>query len=464
MSQPALDQRTSSQPLDFAALVAALPGKVVLPGDASWDVDRLGWLLSVDQQPSAVVLCTDPDDVVTAVRFAATHGCAVAAQPIGHGATVAVNGTILLRTRGLREISVDAPARVARVGAGVKWGELLAVAGEYGLTGLAGSSPDPSVVGFSVSGGLSWFGRAYGLAAHSVLAVELVDAAGQLRRVTAESDPDLFWAIRGGGGDFGIVTAMEFRLHPAGHVYGGRMLWPIQMARPVLTAFRDIAQTAPDELTMWAHLLQFPPIPEVPEPLRGGSFVSVDLAFLGSAEDGEALIRPLRTIPAQWMDTVDTVPLAELGGICAEPIDPMPAIETSGLLRDLDDAAIDALIATAGADSGSPLVIVQVRHLGGALARGTAEQGPSGAIEEPFQLFCLGLPMSPEMAAGIEITMARIRAALDDQLTGRTFFTFLGSDDDPTRAFSATALQRLQQVKRTVDPHGVIRSNRPVLR
>ena len=173
---------------------------------------------------------------------------------------------------------------------------------------------------------------------------------------------------------------------------------------------------------------------------------------------------PLRTIPAMWMDTTGTVPLSELGSICQEPLDPMPAMETAGLLRDFDDAAIDALLNAAGPDSGSPLVVVQVRHLGGALARGSEEQGPSGAVEEPYQLFCLGLPMVPELAPVIEMTFASIRHALRDYLTGRTFFTFLGSDADPTRAFSASALERLQQVKRTVDPNGVLRSNRPVLR
>lgn len=445
-------------------LAVLLPGQAALPGDSGWDEQRLGWVRSVDQRPCAVVTVTEPQDVVKTVRFAIRHGLSVSAQPIGHGATTAVDGTILLRTRGLQEISVDVPGRMARVGAGVKWGELLAVTGEYGLTGLAGSSPEPSVVGFSVCGGLSWFGRAHGLAAHSILAVELVDATGELRRVTPQSDPDLFWALCGGGGDFGIVTAMEIALRPAPHVYGGRLLWPIEMARPVLRAFRDITRTAPDQLTLWAHLLQFPPLPEVAEPRRGGSFVSVDIAFLGSAEDAEQLLMPLRTIPAMWVDTTGTVPLAELGSITAEPLDPMPASEMSGLLRDFDNAAIDELLAAAGHGSGSPLVVVQVRHLGGAFARGTEADGPAGAVVEPYQLFCLGLPMSPEMSAGIELTFAAISNALDDYLTGRTFFTFLGSDDDPRRAFSPAALDRLQQVKRCTDPNGVVRSNRPVLR
>lgn len=444
-------------------LASVLPGQVVDPRHPDWRALSRPWILSVDQQPRAVVTVTDEEDVVAVVRWAARHDMSVSVQPVGHGATRALDGTVLLRTRELREISVDAETRIARVGAGVKWGELLAAVSDLGLTGLAGSSPDPSVVGFTLGGGLSWFSRAFGLAAHSVVAVELVDGHGELRRVTATSDPDVFWAIRGGGGDFGIVTAIEFRLHPAPHVYGGRLLWPIEMARPVLRAFAEVTASAPDELTAWAHLLRFPPLPEIPEPLRGGAFVSVDLTFLGGAEEAERLLAPLRSLPALRFDTLGTVPLAELGGIAAEPVDPMPTMELSGLLRDFDEVTIDRLLEAVGGPE-SPLVVVQVRHLGGALTRATAADGAAGALAEPYQLFCLGVPVSPEVSYAIGQAFAEVRSALSEHLTGRRAFNFLSDDHDPTSAFSTTALERLAAVKSEVDPHGTIRSNRPVSR
>lgn len=443
-------------------LAAALPGQVIRPGDEGWDQARSGFALAVDQRPDAVVHVQDAADVVTAVRFAARHGLTVSAQPVGHGATVAVNGTILLRTRALQEISIDAERRVARVGAGVKWGELLAESGRHGLTGLAGSSGDPTVVGFCLGGGLSWYGRKHGLAAHSVVAVDIVDAHGEQRRVTAESDPDLFWAIRGAGGDFGIVTAIEIALYEAPHVYGGRILWPLEMARPVLRAFRAITETAPDELTLWTHLLQFPPMPQLPEFIRGKSFVSVEAAYLGSAEEAEALLAPLREIPAMYADTMGTVEIAALDTICAEPTDPMPTVEYSELLDSFEPSAIDALVDVAGAGSQSALTIVQVRHLGGAIARGTADQGPSGAVEQPYLLFCLGVPMTPEIAQAVGNTIAAVQDALAAERSGRTFYTFLCADDDPTRAFEPHALARLRSLKQAVDPGRVIRSNRPV--
>jgi FAD/FMN-containing dehydrogenase len=444
-------------------LATLLPGQVADPRHPDWAALSSAWILSVAQRPRAVVTVTDEEDVVATVQWARRHGLTVSAQPVGHGATTALTGTVLVRTRGLTEIAVDPERRVARVGAGVKWGELLAATAPYGLTGLAGSSPDPSVVGFSLGGGLSWYGRAHGLAAHHIVAVELVDADGELRRVTAESDPDLFWALRGGGGDFGIVTAMEIGLHPVPHLYGGRLLWPIEMARPVLTSFRQIAAAAPDELTLWAHLLRFPPFPEVPEPLRGGSFVSVDVTYLGGAEEAEALLAPLRSLPALRVDTLGTVPLDELGGICAEPVDPMPTMELSGFLSDVDDVAIDRLLRIAGG-AESPLLVVQLRHLGGALTRAGEADGPVGAITEQFQLFCLGVPFSPEVAAAVAQTFGAVRTALAEHFSGRRAFNFLADDADPTSALSESALTRLAAIKRAVDPEGRFRSNRPVSR
>lgn len=463
---PSIDAPAGIAPTRVALdeLSALLPGQVTRPDDLGWDEARLGFNLNVDQRPAAVVAIEDEEDVVAAVRWAATRGCTVTAQPVGHGATKATDDAVLLRTRGLRDIVVDPERRVARVGAGAKWGEVLAAVAPYGLTGLAGSSPDPTVVGFSLSGGLSWFGRAYGLAAHSIVAVDLVTASGERVWVTAASNPELFWALRGGGGDFGIAVALEIALHPAPHVYGGRLMWPIEMARPVLRTFAKLTHDAPDELTVWTHLLQFPPVPMVPEPMRGRSFVTIEATYLGSAGHAEQLLAPFRAIPGVWADTMGTVPLPELGAICAEPETPLPAMEHSGLLTDFDEAAVDALVGAVGRDSGSPLVAVQLRHLGGALARGTAEQGPVGAVAERYQLFELGVPMAPELVPAIRAAFARTDEGLAGYLSGRTSFTFLGSDEDPARAFSDDALRRLRQVKCRVDPDGVIRSNRPVLR
>lgn len=457
-TQPVHDDPTSA----LRELETLLPGRVLLPESPGWDRARLGWALGVDQRPAAVVTVQDCDDVVTAVRWATRHGLGVSAQPVGHGATTALSGTVLLRTAALQEVTIDVERRVAHVGAGVKWGTLLAALEPTGLMALAGSSPDPSVVGFTLGGGLSWFSRALGLTAHSVVAYEIVDARGERRRVSPASDPDLFWAMCGGGGDFGIVLAVEIMLDHVGPIVGGRMLWPLEMARPVLRAFRQITADAPDELTLWAHLFRFPPMPELPELIRGRAFVAVDMTFLGSEAEADRLLSRLRQLPAQVIDTVGIVPLSELGGIAAEPVDPMPTQEYSELLHGLDDATLDRLVDVAGAGADVPLTVVQIRHLGGALTRATAEDGPNGAIAEEYSVFCLGVPVAPGLPEAIEAAFGEVRTALGGQRSGRTLFNFLGAESDLGSTFTVAARARLREIKATVDPTGVIRSNRPV--
>ncbi|HEY9377827.1 MAG TPA: FAD-binding oxidoreductase, partial [Jiangellaceae bacterium] len=348
------------------ALRRQLTGRVVSPVDPEWDAARRGWNLSVDQQPSLVVHAADVDDIVTTVRFAREQGTSVAAQPIGHAATRAVDGAILLRTGELRELTVGGETRTARVGPGVQWKLLNQALTGTGLSGLPGSSGDPTVVGYTLGGGMSWFGRKYGMAANRVRAVELVNPEGELMRVTAEDDAELFWAVRGGGGDFGIVTALEINLLPVEHVTGGRLVWPAEGADAMLAAFVELAATAPDELTMWPRLLKLPDQDDVPEPLRGRWTAELDLTYLGTAEQTERAIARLRDLPAPLVDTIGPVPLAELGTITAEPTDATPLVETTAFLTGFDHAATTALVDGVAAADSTPLTVVQVRHLEGA--------------------------------------------------------------------------------------------------
>jgi hypothetical protein len=234
------------------------------------------------------------------------------------------------------------------------------------------------------------------------------------------------------------------------------------MARPVLRAFRAVTENAPDELSTWAHMLRFPPVPFLPEPIRGKNFVSVEFAYLGSSEEAEKYLAPLREIPAVAIDSTGEYPVANLSDICQEPTEPMPTMEWSELLTDLDVATIDRLVDVAGADSQNALTVFQLRHLGGELSRGTAEQGPNAAIDEQYLVFCLGVPMVPELVPGWAGWVAAVRQAVAPQRSGRTFYTFLCAESDPTPAFPAESLARLRQIKQVVDPGRVIRSNRPI--
>jgi FAD/FMN-containing dehydrogenase len=449
--------------LDLDDLRRDVRGTVLAPGDPGWDDARLPWNRLIDQQPAALVVAADAGDVATTMRWAVAHAVPVSAQPNGHGASTSLDGTVVVRTSALDEIWVDADARVARVGAGVKWGDLQTALDGTGLTGLIGSNGDVTVVGYCLGGGLSWFSRAYGPGAGSVRAVEVVDATGAHRWVRGDrpEDADLLWALRGGGGDFALVTAMEVELHPAPQIYGGLLAFPVDAARPVLRAFREVTASAPEELTAWATIMHLPDVPFIPEELRGVSLALVMATYLGDAAEAERLLAPVRAAGPVLRDTLRPLAPGEVGLLAEEPVDPVPAALAGARLHAFDDAAIDTLLAVAGAGSGTPLMQVQVRHVGGALAR---ERVPSaaGAAPEPYLLTGLTMVPVPELVPVVNAALDRLFTTFAPWSTGTAPLTFLDRDDSIERAYGSPTLDRLRAVKAAVDPDGLIRSNRPV--
>jgi FAD/FMN-containing dehydrogenase len=447
---------------DFESLRRAVSGALTTPDDAGFAAARMPWLVNVEQHPAAVLAVADVADVVAAVRWAATNGTPVSVQPTGHAPRAALDGTLLLRTRALQGIQVDEVRRTVAVGAGVKWGELLEVLDGTGLIGLCGSNPDVSVVGLTLGGGVSWFTRLWGFTSDTVVSFDVVTPDGELVRVTASSDPDLFWALRGGGGDFGVVVSAELALFDAPEMYGGQLLWPIEHAPAVLRAFRGLAVSAPRELAVWAHLQHFPPIPDVPEPLRGRSFVRVATVYVGSADAARHLLAPLMTSAPVEMDLLGPVTPAGLAAVAAEPTEPMPGIEASRLLDGLDDTAIDALCATAGDPHTTPLMLVQLRGLGGAFADEPAVPSAVRRVTEPFQLFALGVPMVPELAEAIPHGIAAVEGAVAHLTSGHRMPNFVPVGGSDAGGYDAGRLERLRRIKAERDPRGVIRSNKPV--
>jgi FAD/FMN-containing dehydrogenase len=455
-------QRAGNQTHVLEDLRRRVVGRLYTPADAEWNSARMAWVVNIPQHPMAVLEVHDADDVVAAVRWAVEHGCRVTAQPTGHAGISTLDQTVLLRTRALGGIDIDVQRRTATVGAGVKAGELCDALEGTGMTFLCGSNPDPSVTGMTITGGISWFGRAYGLGADSIVSIELVDGLGRCRRLSATEDPELFWAVRGGGGDFGVITRLEVALHPCAEVYGGRLLWPIEQMDAVLRTFREATESAPEQLTTWFHVYRFPPLPEIPEPIRGKAFAGVAVAFIGSRAEAEPHLAAYRAIPGMAMDLVGEVPLSALGAIADEPTDPIPGMQRSHLLDALDDDAIAALVATVGPDSGSPLTIVQIRHLGGAFAADREGRGSHGKVTEPYSVFALGVPAVRELVAPIELFFGRLSAAVAHVASGRTLLNFLEYDEDPGTWWSSETRERLAAAKQVSDPLGTIRSNRPV--
>jgi FAD binding domain-containing protein/berberine-like enzyme len=436
---------------------------LVLPHDPNWDEARVAWNLAVDQQPAAVALPESAEDVAAVVRWARKRGLRVAPQGTGHNAAAmgSLAHTVLVKTERMRGVEIDPEARVARVEAGVLWAEVSEAAAEYELAALAGSSPDVGVVGYTLGGGISWLARKYGLATNSVVAVELVNAEGELVRADAESEPDLFWALRGGGGSFGVVTALEFRLYPITEVHAGVLFFPLERAGEVLRAWRRWIEDVPDDVTSVGRFLQFPPIPEIPEPLRGGSFVVVEATYLGDEESAAELLRPLRELgPAK--DTFATIPVQNLNKLHMDPEHPVPGFGDGMLLADFPEEAIEAMVACAGAGSDSPLLSVEVRHLGGALGRTSPEHGAFASVEAGFALFAVGLAMTPEMGAAVKAHVEVVHAALAPWDAGRDYLNFTERRERGERLFGAHTHRRLQAIKANVDPEDVFRSNHPV--
>jgi hypothetical protein len=438
--------------------------ELVRPGESSWDAVRAAWNLAIDQQPAMVARPGGADEVAAVVNFARENGLRVAVQAEGHSAGPLAGvgeDTLLLKTGRMTGAEVDAESRRARVGAGAKWRDVSALASPLGLAALSGSSAEVGVVGYTLGGGHGWLARKHGLACNSVVAAELVTAGGQLVRVDHEHEPDLFWALRGGGGNFGAVTALEFELYPAAELYAGMFAWPWEHAAEVLHAWSEWVPSLPDELSTWARILQVPPLPDIPEPVRGRQLVVVEAAYLGAQEPGFELLRPLRELGPE-LDTFAVVPPAVLGQLHMDPEEPVPFAGSGQLLDELPPAAIDAIVETAGSASGSPLLSLELRHLGGALRVAAPDAGALATLDRPFLTLGVGMLMDPGMAPAIKGQLDVVADALAPWESGLKYANFIDVALDPRMCYPPETFDRLQEVKRRYDRDDLFRANHPI--
>jgi UDP-N-acetylenolpyruvoylglucosamine reductase len=444
--------------------ITAHDATILTPGDPGWDDARKAWNLAVDQRPAAVALPTSPQGVAAAIDFARRRGLRVAAQGTGHNAAPlgSLAGTVLVKTSAMRQVTIDPAARVARAEAGVVWQEVVDAAAKHGLAALAGSSPDVGVTGYTLGGGMSWLSREYGLAANNVEAIELVTADGRLVRADARTEPDLFWALRGGGGSFGVVTAIELRLFPVTEVYAGLLWWPVSAAAQVLQAWREMTQRGlPDEFTTTARLMNFPPIPDVPEQIRGQSFTVIDVIHLGAPADADHLIAPLRAL-RPMTDTIETIPVPALGHLHMDPDRPVPAKGDGLLLASLPARAIDAIISAAEPGPTSPLLAVELRHLGGEMRRVRPGAGALAAFNADYLFFGGGLAATPEMASAVGARVAALMSAVSPWAARQTYLNFAETSRPPASFWAPQTYDRLRRIKASVDPAGLIRANHPI--
>lgn len=438
-------------------LADKLDGQLYRPGDAGYDAAVSGFNAAVTHAAPIVVAAASAQDVVATVRHAAAAGLPVAVQATGHGAHLPVEQGVLINTSLLAEVRIDPAARTATVGAGTKWRAVLDAAAEHGLAGLCGSTSDVGVVGYTVGGGLPVLGRAFGFAAERVRSFEVVTADSALRSVDADRDPELFWALRGGAGNAGIVTSMSFDLLPVERIYGGALFFPGDAAVAVLGAYAEWVRTVPDEMCTSLAFLRLPPLPDVPEPLRGQFVMHLRVAFAGTVDEGERLLAPMRACAPVLIDAAHNLLYRDLDLIHQDPDHPVPAYDGGCLLRDLDTDTVRMLLAQAGPDSGSPLLLTEVRHLGGALARtgALACDAPDGA----FGLTGIGVLAGPG-AAAVPSAVAALLQAAAPHASGRTLVNFHGTpgdEADRARAWSAQNYERLRRIKAAYDPGNMFR-------
>jgi FAD/FMN-containing dehydrogenase len=442
-------------------------GNVHLPGDPGYDAARMPWNVAVRQAPAAVALPRDASDVSAVVRAAAAAGLRVAPQSTGHNAGPLaehrLDDVVVVRTSGMDRVSVDADRGICRVEGGAVWLPAVEAAAGVGQAVLHGSSPDVGIAGYSLGGGIGWYARTLGLATNSLTAVEVVIGDGTLVRADATTNPELFWALRGGGGNFGVVTALEFRMYPIESAYAGMMIWDMADAERVLRTWTAWAPHAPDEVTTAIRLMNLPPLPELPELVRGRSIVVVDGAVLASDERAREVLGELRALSPET-DTFARVPATALVRLHMDPEGPTPAVSDSAMLGDLPDAGVDAFLEAAGPGSGTSLLMAELRQLGGALGRPHEGGGVLSHLDGTFAAFGLAVAATPEMAAQGLADAHRFTGALAPFSNGRSYLNFAESAVETRSAYAEESWLKLKGIRSAVDEHGTFLANHAIPR
>jgi FAD/FMN-containing dehydrogenase len=450
-----------------ADLRSRLTGHAFVPGDDGYAAATTPWDLSVRIDAPVGVVAADASDIQAAARWAAENDLGVGILNTGHGVLDDQRDAVLINTAGLDAVRADAASRRVVVQPGARWAGVQAVVNPDGLSGVCGASPSVGVLGYTLGGGLSPIGRTFGMGADRVRRLTVLDADYRPLEVTAESDPELFWALCGGGG-LGIVTEAEFEVVDLPALFGGGIYFPGTHAEQVLTAYRDWVATLDDRTTTSLALLHLPPFPELPEPLRGQYVVHLRVAHVDPADrdleaTGRALIAPLLASAPVIDDYTRVMPPEQLPDIHRDPVAPMPVAYRGGHVAALDDATVSGLLDAASPADGPAPALIELRHLGGAMTRSTAAPNSATARSSAFHLW-VNSPMDPSdpepVRALVDGIVSRVGATgLGAQLS------FYGPAPRPGEILSLWEeddAARLIAAARRLDPAGRIRTGRPL--
>lgn len=446
----------------LAALLSTVRGPVILPGTEDYDRELSGYQTYVRNQPDLVVGADGADDVRAAIAFATEHDLAISVQATGHGVAHAAQGGLLISTRRMNNVQIDPQARTARVAAGASWRQVIEQAAPHGLAPLSGSFPDVCAVSYVLGGGLGLVARQYGYAADHVRSLDIVTGNGTVLTTDPHSQPDLFWALRGGGGNFGVVTAMEIDLFPITSLYGGRLVFDTPYIEDTMNAFATWAHNCPEEMTAALKLVHVPDLEAVPALFRGKFLAVVLIAHNGDPQEAEQLVEPLRAVGPRLVDALAPVPYTESGSIHDEPEEPHIVYGNSFMLSDLEPATVKAILNTVGADAPAS-VMTEIRQLGGALARDPAVPN---AVSHRGAAYALRVISALE-DVGMDVAQP-VHEQLDQALTPWTLgrsLNFVHSDgrkpsqEQVRSLWSKNNYQRLAHVKSVHDPRNLFRYN-----
>jgi hypothetical protein len=440
---------------------------VHMPGTPGYREATAVYNLFAPVQPDEAVIADSAGSVAAAITRARSRGLDVEVISTGHASSMAdrMSGALLVRTVPSGPVEVDPQTHRARIPAGTRWGAVAEAAAQYGLGAMHGSSPDVGAVGYLLRGGLSFYGRRFGLAVNSLRAVELVSADGQLHRVDTDHDPSLFWAVRGGGGGFGVVTAVEIELFDTAGVWTGADWWPVSEAGPLLDAWAGWTRTAPREVTTSFRILRLPPLPGVPEPLTHGPVACLDGVALatssaevpGVSAKVDDLLGRMRAVATPLLATWRAATTLDVPQTHMDPPDPLRAVGDHMVLRDLDEDGQQAFLSTADAASQSPLIFSELRQLGGALSDPVADGGAVNHLKGAHCYYALAVPADEGQAAAMRRYLAQARTALAPWDTGSVVPNFVEDRDNPGRWMDEERAAFVDLVRRGIDPDGLFR-------
>jgi FAD/FMN-containing dehydrogenase len=445
---------------EIEQLRASVKGTILTSTDEGWDAARTPWNLAIERAPALIALPADSTDVVAVVAFARRNRLRVAPQSSGHnaGSLGPLEDAVLISTGQLNDVSIDVDGRTARVGAGAVWGAVSAATDETGLFALAGSAVDVGIAGYTLGGGLGWLSRKHGLAANHVLSIELVTPDGVLREIGPSSSPDLFWAVRGGAANFGVVTAIEFRLFRYPDVTAGMFLWPYERHLEILDAWHRWTGAAPDEVTSALRIMHFPPLDRLPPFLSGRSVVVIDGVIIGDDAAAEPILRDLRAL-APEIDTWAPATPQTLSALHMDPTQPTAGLSATMLLDRLDRDGLEAFAAAIPPDG--PLRLAELRHLGGALTEAPEGAGASGSLPGEYLLCVLGAGSNSSNPA-IEPALQKFLSAMAPYDTGKVFANFAERPVEAPRLFADANYRRLQEIRAHTDPDEVMLAGHPI--